>query len=185
MQTRAAQAEPAHTAHVPPEWVVWVTGGPGEGKTTFIKRNVFGTAGSAVDLQEWPLYKEGTQTQVVWHTHRGGRIVVAGAYTYPNTDQWSAKRRGTSPDNGGTDVLQPQSLGLLAKLVEGTLPQAGAPEVIIIEGCSKKKVCTLTAAAPPTPFSRVPLSHPQLPLTHRASAPTDGRSAGAGGHAER
>lgn len=139
MQATAAHAEPTHT-HAHSRILVWVTGGPGEGKTTFIKQNVFGSAEKAVDLQDWPLRKEGTQTQVVWHAHRGGKKVVAGAYTFPDTNEWSAKRRGSSPDNGGTDVLQPHSVGLLAELAAGTLPNMGAPEVIIIEGCSKKKV---------------------------------------------
>lgn len=124
-----------------PPIVVWVTGAPGTGKTTFVKEHILGSAG-AIDLERWPLNKMGGNPQLVWHTSADGRVAVAGAYTFPDDERFPKRRRGTSPPNGGTDTLQPQAVALLAALLRGEVHAAGgrAPEVVVVEGCAKAKV---------------------------------------------
>jgi predicted ABC-type ATPase len=128
-----------------PPVIVWVTGAPGSGKTTFVKELMGAAAGGAVDLQRWPPQKLGTTCQLSWHARADGRVAVAGLYSFPSGDDWwalaEAPARGTSPPNGGTDVLQPQAVGLLAQLLCGELPACGrAPEVVVVEACAKAKV---------------------------------------------
>ena len=89
-----------------------------------------------VDLVRWPLRKEGTVTQVVWHESVDGHIAVAGGYSWPNDSVWPKHRRGTTPALGGTDTLQPQSAGLLAALLRGEL---GSPRVVCMEACTMAK----------------------------------------------
>jgi len=122
--------------------VLWITGAPGSGKTTLIKELVFGAkVQDSIDLNKWPLQKVGTRTQLVWHASADGRVAVAGAYAYPNSPLFPKHRRGTAPPNGGTDTLQPQSVGLLASLLRGELPACGrTPELVVVEACAKQKV---------------------------------------------
>ena len=86
------------------------------------------------------MHKHGEGTQLLWHTRNDGRAVVAGAYHFPDDERWPAKRRGTTPTNGGTDTLQPQCVGLLAQLLRGELPGMGKPDIIYVEACARAKV---------------------------------------------
>ena len=121
--------------------VVWLTGAPGTGKSSLVRALLTGQSDGVVDLERFPLHKVGGQTQLVWHTSGDGRVAVVGAYQYPADERFAEKRRGTAPACGGTDTLQPQSVGLLAQLVRGELPACGrTPEVVLMEACSKHKV---------------------------------------------
>ena len=125
-----------------PRLVVWITGDPGTGKTSAVKESIFRCyRDNAVNLQDFPLHKVGVRTQLVWHTSSDGRIAVAGAYTFPMTSDVPKHRRGTVPANGGTDTLQPQCRGLLARLLKGQLEACGrVPEVVVLEACARAKV---------------------------------------------
>lgn len=98
-----------------------------------------------VNLEDWPVSKEGSRTQLVYHEKWDGCVQIAGVYTFPSDDRFPVRRRGTSPANGGTDVLQPQCRGLLAQLLRGELGTAYAhtgmgPAAVVVEACSKAKV---------------------------------------------
>ncbi|MEC7288371.1 MAG: hypothetical protein VXU42_06740, partial [Verrucomicrobiota bacterium] len=122
--------------------ILWVTGAPGSGKTTFVKQLMGAAVDGAVDLERWQPQKLGTKCQLSWHARADGRVAVAGMYSFPLDDErWLKHRRGTSPPNGGTDVLQPQAVGLLAQLLRGELCACGrAPELVIVEACAKAKM---------------------------------------------
>ena len=129
---------PKQAKHVRRPVVLFITGVPGSGKTTFVKEQIFCVTDrdGPVDLVRWPLRKEGTVTQVVWHESVDGHIAVAGGYSWPNDSVWPKHRRGTTPALGGTDTLQPQSAGLLAALLRGEL---GSPRVVCMEACTMAK----------------------------------------------
>lgn len=116
------------------EVAVLVTGAPGSGKTTLVRRT---TVGASPDLARWPLQKIGDNPQIVFH--RSGDVVVAGAYAYGSGDEWPLRRRGTVPPNGGSDTLTPQSVGLLAELCSGRLTGSSV-HAVVLEGCSAQKI---------------------------------------------
>ena len=114
-----------------------MTGAPGTGKTTLVKKAVFKCKNHQVDLGTWPVRKVGSATQLTWHEHVSQGIAVAGIYSFPDDERFPLQHRGTSPANGGTDRLQPQSVGLLAELVKGHLASA---DIFVVEGCARAKV---------------------------------------------
>ena len=137
----AFQVGSSPTPCAPVGLVVWITGAPGVGKTTFMKQHILKAINGTVNLDQWPVHKEGTTAQLVWHTSCDGRVAIAGVYTFPSDDRFPKHRRSTSPANGGTDVLQPQCRGLLARLLRGELRACGrAPAVVIVEACARAKV---------------------------------------------
>ena len=111
---------PKQAKHARRSMILFITGIPGSGKTTFIKEHIFGGADreGPVDLQHWPLRKEGTVTQVVWHESVDGHIAVAGGYSWPHDPVWPKKRRGTPPIPfvPPSQSKAPRAQGALAKL---------------------------------------------------------------------
>ena len=96
----APQVEPSRTRTTSgPGTCLWVTGAPGTGKTTFVKEHVMGAKEGIVNLEDWPVSKEGKRTQLVFHEKWDGCVQIAGVYTFPSDDRFPVRRRGTSPAN--------------------------------------------------------------------------------------
>ena len=113
--------------------VVLITGAPGCGKSTFVRNRVLN------DLARWPLRRYGRNPQLYYHERElsGGKVIVVGAYAFPDDPCWPRRRRGATPSAPGTDTLQPQATALLAQLCAGEILGAS---LVILEACSARKL---------------------------------------------